>query len=655
MKPAVMSGPVWTRWDLIICLALFGMIAAVFWQVRYHEFITYDDPNYVTENLRVQAGLTKANLAWAFRTTSESNWHPLTWLSHMLDCQWFGLDAGKHHLVNVVFHILNSLLLFVVFKKMTGARWPSAFVAALFALHPLHVESVAWVSERKDVLSAFFWILTMWAYVCYVERPVLGRYLFALLLLALGLMSKPMLVTLPCVLFLLDFWPLGRIRFTARDSSGRLSFGSRGSGKAVQPSEPKPPSGMPGLPTVAVGRLLLEKVPFLALAGISCAATYWAQKKGEAVVAVAAVPMDQRFTNAIISYARYAGKMIWPESLSVFYPYVRTWPAWQVLGALLLLIGATWLAIWGRRNHRYLAVGWFWYLGTLVPVIGLIQAGAQSMADRYTYIPLIGLFVMMAWGIVDLSSRWPQKKFAFTTLALAGVSGCLVLTLFQVPFWKNSVSLFEHALSVTSGSATIHFNLGYGLLDKGRPEEARAQFAAGLQRDPRAYWVDAKMGDILTGQGKFDEAVAKYSEALKLRPDFAEAHTGLALALSAQGRSREALAQYEEALRVKPQLVLALNNRAWILATHEDATLRNGPEAVRCAELACELTGRKQPFLLGTLAAAYAEAGQFSEAVTTAQRAAELALATGQKDLALTNQKLMESYRAGKPYREKAL
>ena len=673
-----------------------GVTAAVFWQVRHHEFITFDDPIYVTQNLRVQAGLTWENVIWAFQTTSESNWHPLTWLSHMLDCQWFRLNPSGHHLENVCFHLANSLLLFFVFKRMTGARWRSAFVAALFALHPLHVESVAWVAERKDVLSTLFWILTMWAYVRYAERPNLWIYVLTLGLFALGLMCKPMLVTLPCVLFLLDFWPLGRIRGWAPLASTALNVRRPSALAPLQPSGKGEGSegeggrgALAGLRISAAPlprRVILEKIPFLLLMAASCVATYLAQQKGEAVVAVTAVPMAERLANATISYSRYIGKLIWPENLAIFYPYMYAWPAWQVAGATLVLIGGTLLAWWGRHKHRFLAVGWLWYLGTLVPVIGLVQVGAQSMADRYTYVPLIGLFIMIAWGAVDLSKEWRGRKMALALSAVAALLGCLGMTFFQVRIWQDSVTLFEHALAVTSESAIGHFNLGYGLLAKGRPADALVHFTAGLQRVPQSYWIHAKIGDIFLDQRKFDEAVAKYSEALRLKPDFAEAHSSLALAFAGQGKSPEAMthfteslrlkpeqaefhfrfgmflmaqqrpleaaAQYRETLRLKPDSINALNNLAWLLATHENASIRNGPEAVSYAERACDLTGRHQAFLVGTLAAAYAEAGRFPEAVKTAQQAMEVASATGKTDLVATNRRLLELYRAGKPFHD---
>lgn len=669
--PGVKPACVWTSLDTGIAAALAAVTLAVYWQVRGHEFITYDDPNYVTSNLRVQAGLTRGNLAWAFGTMSESNWHPLTWLSHMLDCQWFGLNAGAHHLMNVLFHAFNSLLLFGVFKRMTNARWPSAFLAALFALHPLHVESVAWVSERKDVLSTCFWLLTMGAYARYVERATPARYCLALALFALGLLSKPMVVTLPCVLLLLDFWPLQRIGW-----QGWLPSLAGPRGMAGKPADSK--GGLP--------RLIIEKIPFLLLSAASCAATYAAQR-GEAVVTMGSVPMAERVANAVISYFRYIAKTCWPDPLSAFYPYNHVWPGWQVAGAALLLAGLTALAFWGRREHRYLAVGWFWYLGTLVPVIGLVQVGAQAMADRYTYVPSIGLFVMVAWGAADVSKRWAWRKVVLIPAASVAIAACAMLTVFQTRLWKDSVTLFDHALRVTSDSAIGHLNLAYGLLAKGKSEEALVHFMAALKRVPYNDWAHCKVADILSDQGKLDEAVAQYSEALRLQPDFAEAHSGLAMALARQGknsdalahfnetlrlkpnvaeahfrlgmflaglqRTAEAISQYKETLRLKPDSINALNNLAWILATHEDAGLRNGAEAVRLAERACQLTGERQAFFVGTLAAAYAEAGRFPEAVAAGQRAVAVALAGGQKELAASNQRLLELYRGGKPFHEK--
>ena len=764
----------WSRSDFIISLGLVAVLVGVFWPVRTHEFITYDDPNYITENVRVQAGLTWQNVLWAFRTTSESNWHPLTWLSHMLDCQWFGLNAGAHHLINVLFHGINSVLLFLVLQSMTRARWRSAFVAALFALHPLHVESVAWVSERKDVLSTCFWLLTMAAYVGYVRRPGLGRYVLTLFAFACGLMAKPMVVTLPCVLLLLDFWPLGR-----------LSIGKGAKPRTLpRPTVPNNKS----VEVVTLPRAILEKVPFLILTIASCFATYFAQHKGEAVVTVAAVPLAERLTNAALAYVRYMGKMVWPDHLAVFYPFVRDWPAWQVAAALILLLAMTLVAYWARHKHRYFTVGWLWYVGTLVPVIGLVQVGAQSMADRYTYVPLIGLFIIVAWGAVNLSSQWPRKPIvlAFSGGAVIGV--CLLLTLAQIRFWRDSVTLFEHALAVTPESATGHLQLGYGLLAKGRTDEALKHFQAALQRVPWDYFVHCQVGNILSSQGKLDEAMTNYQKGLELKPenselnnnlgviwekkgnlpeaircysaalqykpddlkahlnlgnallaqgkndealrhyaesvelfpksaparwsmgealmaqgklqdasthfqqalrlqaDFPEAHSSLglvlvqtgqtadglahlreavrlkpgvaefhfrlAMALEADKKTQAAVQEYQEALRLAPDSAKVLNNLAWLLSTHEDSNIRNGAEAVRHAERACRLTENRQAFFLGTLAAAYAEVGRFAEAVSTAQKAAEIASATGQAEIAATNQKLAKLYQAGKTYRQ---
>src|ERR1051326_2205979 len=359
------------REQILICLSLLGLIIAVYWPVARFNFVNYDDPEYVSENPHVQTGLSVVNVAWAFRTTFFENWHPLTWLSYLLDYQIFGLKPGAFHLVNLFFHGMNTLLLFAILNRITGARWPSAFVAVIFGLHPLHVESVAWVAERKDVLSVFFGLLTIWAYVRYTERPKAkgGPYLAALLFFALSLMAKPMLVTLPFILLLLDFWPLGRMvnRSAIKDSL----------------------------------RLVLEKGPFFALTGVSCVVTYLAQH--QAVATVAGLSMGKRLANAFVSYVRYVGKTFWPVDLAVFYPHPGQWPYWQVIGSVLVLGIITLLVFRVRRERPYLLVGWLWFLGTLVPVIGLVQVGWQSLADRYTYFPLIGLLIIIGWGAKDLA------------------------------------------------------------------------------------------------------------------------------------------------------------------------------------------------------------------------------------------------------------
>jgi hypothetical protein len=374
------------RQDIVICMALAAAVAAAYAPLWDAGFAGLDDHLYVSGNPHVQQGLTREGVAWALGSTKASNWHPLTWLSLMLDCQLFGAGAGSHHLVNVGFHVANSVLLFLVLRRMTGRRWPSALVVALFALHPLHVESVAWVAERKDVLSTLFWILTMGAYVRYARRPGVLRYLPVFAFLLLGLMAKPMLVTLPFVLLLLDYWPLGRLARAEAGATGLAPSGEVAGGRRAK-----------------VWRLVLEKVPLLVLAAASCVVTFAVQRHGEAVMPLERLALPARMANAAVSCVAYLGKMVWPQGLTVLYPYPADRPAWEVAAAAAFLLAVTAAAAALVRRRPYLAVGWFWYLGTLVPVIGLVQVGEQPMADRYTYVPLIGTFIMVAWAAGDLA------------------------------------------------------------------------------------------------------------------------------------------------------------------------------------------------------------------------------------------------------------
>jgi len=523
--------------EFSICLFLIAAILAVFWQVRTHEFLKYDDEAYVTVNPHVNAGLTLKGIIWAFTTTHASNWHPLTWLSHMLDCQLYGLNPAGHHLTNLVFHIASTLLLFLVLKGMTGALWRSGFVAALFALHPLHVESVAWVAERKDVLSTFFWILTMWAYVRYTKQPRLNRYMVVLLSFGLGLMSKPMLVTLPFVLLLVDYWPLGRFQFVPLTSHRRLN-----TDKSKETGDQR---------SLAL-RLVLEKVPFFALAAVSSFLTFFAQRSGGAVRSLEWVPLETRVANALVSYVSYIGKMIWPHRLAVLYPYSHTLPIWQVAGAGLLLGVVSFLVILGARRRPYLMMGWLWYLGTLVPVIGLLQVGQQAMADRYTYVPLIGLFVMIAWGIPDILAGWRFRKIVLSLSTGLLLLLLMTVTNFQLKYWRNDITLFEHTLAVTSDNFTINYYLGVFLAEHGKTQEAIAHFAEALRIRPDFAKADYNLGGLLANQGKTQEAIAHFAEALRIKPDFAEAHYNLGIILWNQGKIQEAIAHCVEALRINP-------------------------------------------------------------------------------------------------------
>jgi Tfp pilus assembly protein PilF len=531
------------RLDFLICLLLVIPTLAVYWQVRNHEFIGYDDVTYVTKNPHLQAGLSLEGITWAFTSKRAGNWHPLTWLSHMLDIQVYGMDPGRHHLTNVLFHIMNTLLLFLVFRRMTGALWRSAFIAALFALHPLHVESVAWVAERKDVLSTFFWMLTMGAYVLYVEHPGINRYLLVLLFFILGLMAKPMLVTLPFVLLLIDYWPLNRFQFG--QSSG-------GGSKKQRP--------------LAL-RLVWEKIPLFALAAASSVVTLIVQQNGGAVSSFSAYPLNIRLANAMVSYVGYIGKMVWPSNLAVLYPHPGSLPTWQIGGAFLFLVFTFFAVIRAVRRQPWFAVGWLWFIGTLIPVIGLVQVGSQAMADRYTYVPLIGIFIIVAWGLPELVSGWRYRKVAISTMAVACLSILMATTWLQIRHWKNSIILFERALAVTDNNYVIHNNLGVAFFLQRKVDKAIDQFRESMKINPG--FVDARinLAIALANKGKMDEAIGYFSEALKINPDCDKAHINLGVALEKLGRTADAIHHYSEALRINSELDEAHNNLGVALAS----------------------------------------------------------------------------------------
>jgi len=532
-----MSGQSHRSEIVVVCLGLVLAILVVYWPLMYHDFINLDDNVYVTENPNVRSGFTKAGFIWAFTKTHSANWHPLTWLSHMLDCQLFGLNAGMHHLTNLIFHIANSVLLFMVLMRMTGALWRSAFVAALFALHPLHVESVAWIAERKDMLSTLFWVLSMWAYVRYAEQPRVNRYLAVVMFFVLGLMSKAMLVTLPFVLLLMDYWPLGRVQLGRRENTGKSRFHRS-----------------------SFFHLVWEKAPLFVLALISCVLTFLVQEQGGGVASSDEFPLNTRISNALVSYTVYMGKMIWPSDLSVFYPHPGIIPRWEPIAAGLLVASLSILCIRAVRTRPYLAVGWLWYLGTLVPVIGLVQVGNQAMADRYTYIPLIGLFIMIAWGVPDLLRKWRYRKTIIAICTGLILSAIMVCTWVQIRHWKDGISLFKHALNVTVNNHLAHNNLGLLLLNQGRANEAIRHYFKAIKIKPRWALAHYNMGVAKAGQRKFAEAIEHYSEAIKLNPNSSKAHNNLANVLLAQRRFDAAIAHYLEALRINPDYGNAHSN-----------------------------------------------------------------------------------------------
>ncbi len=521
--------------NFLISFFLALITLAVFWQVYSFDFVRYDDDKYVTENCHVQSGLTKDSIVWAFTSVNVNNWHPLTWLSHMLDYQLYGLNPAGHHLTSLFFHIVNTLLLFFILKRMTGFIWQSAFVAALFAIHPLHVESVVWVAERKDVLSTLFFMLTLWAYIRYVECPRIYRYLPIVLFFAFGLMSKPMLVTMPFVLLLLDFWPLGRLHF--RKSISDISSTSLQT--AANEDEKKSNIG-----------LIIEKIPLFIISAASIGITLYAQWTG--IAPIQALPFGTRISNALVSYASYMAQMVWPEKLAVFYPYPDIIPLWQVGGSILLLILITIIALRLVRRYPYIMTGWLWYLGTLVPVIGLVQVGNQSMADRYTYIPMIGLFMMIAWAMPDILARWRYRLVALALSAACVIGVLMSVSILQIRHWQGSVSLFEHAISVTKNHYVMHSNLGASLAEQGKYADAVLHYTEALRIKPDDFEARYNLANALARQGKIEESLSQYTEALRIQPDAAAVYNNMGIVLSQSGRTDEAIIRFREALRLKP-------------------------------------------------------------------------------------------------------
>jgi tetratricopeptide (TPR) repeat protein len=682
----------------LICLALALFSLATYWRATHNGFINFDDDVYVTNNPWVNGGLTFSGITWAFTHFYAANWHPITWLSHMLDCQLFGVNPGPQHAVNLLIHAANVVLLFLLLDRMTGAFWRSAMVAGLFAVHPLHVESVAWIAERKDLLCTFFGLLALLCYARHVasERlrvsdttatgslsmhQELRYYWLALLFFALGLMSKPMLVTLPFVMVLLDFWPLERFKFPgSRFNVGELK------------------------------RLLVEKAPFFILTAIVCVVTYCAQKSGGATTMTNHVA-SYRIANALVSYLHYIERMAWPGKLAVIYPF-STIPVWQSAFDAMVLLVISLFCVTAAKSRPYLLMGWLWYLGTLIPVIGLVQAGNQSSADRYTYVPLIGLFIIVVWGAADLLEAVKVRR------SVAGFISALVLlslavdTTYQLQFWKNGIKLFGRALAITTDNAVAQNNYAVALVEAGDTRDALAHYAEAARLAPddalsqdnygaalaRAGQTDAaieefkaairlqpnsadaynNLGVALTGEGLYDQAASALSRALAIDPGNADVHYNLGLALLSLQRVPDAMqelseavnlnpalpkAQYQlghclammhqpeaavshlrEAIRLQPDWIEPLNALAWILSTDGDGSVRNGPEAVKLAESATTLSQGQQPLILNTLAAAYAEAGRFDDATNTVSHAIALAQRSGQSRLAAQMQSFLQLY-----------
>jgi tetratricopeptide (TPR) repeat protein len=768
------------RTEILLSLALVLLTAGAYASVIRNGFVNYDDNDYVVENFPVNSGLSAPNIRWAFTTTHAANWHPLTWLSLQLDATIskalakFRSDGGDfgaapYHATSVLFHALNAVLLFWLLRNATGAVWRAAILAAFFALHPLRVESVAWVAERKDVLSGFFWLLTTLAYVSYTRRPGWARYLLVLILFALGLMSKPMVVTLPCTLLLLDYWPLNRIaRFPDRLA----------------------PSSVASSPPMSVGRLVLEKLPFIALSGAASVITMYAQRAGGAVSQLDALPLHERALNSMNAYLGYLGTTLWPQGLTPFYPH----PRGEILTGIAVRAGLLLLAISSLvivlRRRRYLAVGWLWFLGTLVPVIGLVQVGSQSMADRYTYIPLIGIMIAVVWAVADLAARMPARwrvpspvavlmlplgvllALVYGSLLFGGWKGeqfherfsmeslwalaagvilsaalvvlarmgegrvpiftafsalllgiCVGLTAVQTTHWRQSTWLwewtlqntdrkknwvahnnlgnsylnaahvgdaqlkmadkeFEDVLNINTRNAKAIHNRGLILFRQGRYPEAIAFFEEANEIDPKLAILLDNWGLALARQGKMDEAIDKYRQALNIdqynaiayarlgvalfwRGDREEAvkslrravylaptqpdyHANLAWVLHATGEKQEARQEYDTAMRT-PGWLKGAEDSAWRWATNPDQKRRDPHEAVRLAEQACQAT-EPDAHRLDVLAAAYARAERFDEAICTAHKALDCA----DSDQVGEIEERLARYKKRKPYEQQA-
>jgi Tfp pilus assembly protein PilF len=517
--------------DLLIGIFLALITLIAYWQVQYFDLIDYDDVSYIVKNRHVRSGLSWDGFIWAMTDIHTGYWHPLTWLSHMLDYQLFKLNASGHHWTSLIFHMANVVLLYILLARTTGRVWQSAFAAALFAVHPLNVESVAWIAERKNVLSTFFLLMAMWAYACYVDRPTWYRYALVLLAFVFGLMAKPMLVTLPFVLLLLDYWPLGRLN-EWKDAK----------------------------------RLLIEKIPLFVMTIAVSVFTFLATRHEGAVISFDVLSFGDRILNVVVSYTKYLVNLFWPADLAVFYPFSTSFGPYQIAGAAAVLFSVSFFVILLSKRYRYLPVGWLWYLGTLVPVIGFIQAGDQAMADRYMYVPGIGLFVMITWGVSDFLKKWPKRNIVSAVFAGAVLFVLIMWSVHQAGYWRNSLTLFGHALEVTRNNALAHNNLGVALLNRGRPDEAQKHFCAVIRIKRDYPGIHTNMGLTYAYTGNFREAVASYREALRINKDDEKAHNNLGALLAGMGKYDEAALHFQDALRINPDNADTHNNMGAALA-----------------------------------------------------------------------------------------
>ncbi len=610
-----------SRWTLIgISMFLIALTWAVFAQTGKYQFVNYDDPLYVLDNAHVRAGLTWRGIAWAFTHVHSQNWHPLTTMSHMLDCQLFGVNPGAHHLVNVFFHSIAAVLLFILLAQITNSIWASAFVAAVFAIHPLRVESVAWIAERKDVLSGVFFMLTLLAYFRWTRKRTVGRYLAMSILFACGLMSKPMLITTPIILLLLDYWPLNRF------SEATLS------------------------------KLVIEKIPFFALSGGSCVATLWAQNF--ALGSTEFLPLQWRITNAVFSYFEYVRQMFWPVDIIPFYVHPENrLEIWRLLIAAISLIALTAIVIVRRKQNPYLLVGWLWYIVMLIPVIGIVQVGLQGHADRYTYLPQIGLDIALVWLVWDLTKSCLPRRSArakagrLQKIILSAAAAIILVTLSslswkQTTHWRDTEALWRHTLAVTPDSDVAHAGLGGILFVRGQIDESIDHYERALRLRDGNVAAHFGLGRALAAKQKTDPAIFHLQKALSIQPDNIGASNDLGLMFASKGEIREAISAWQQSLSFDPDNADAANNIAWVRATAADPDLRDGREALELAQRALR-SGGENPVALRTLAAAQAENGQFAEAIATCRRGEELAQKNGDRALVESLHNCGESFRRG--------
>jgi protein O-mannosyl-transferase len=602
---------------IAIPVFLAALVWIVFGQTIHDDFVDYDDLDYVTKNAQVARGLSWEGIAWAFTHFHSSNWHPLTWISHMVDCQIYGLDPWGHHFTNVLVHSANAILLFFLVRQLTGRLWPAAFVAAIFAIHPLRVESVAWVSERKDVLSGLFFMLTLMAYVRYARAPNRSRYLAVVIFFVMGLMSKPMVVSVPLILLLLDYWPLNRLEPNRR----------------------------------GLWLMIREKLPLLALALVSSVLTVFAQRGS--IQPITHISLPQRMSNAAISYLDYLRDLFWPKDLAVLYPWtseIRLQPPVIAFSLLLLLVAS--IAVIMLRQRRYLVTGWFWYLIMLLPAIGIVHVGNQSHADRYTYMPQIGIYLMLAFAAVELCARWRFMRAPIIAITATGIIALTFSARIQASYWQDSETLWRHAIAATTDNIIAEGNLGLALHWKGNDREAMEHFERSLSINRQQPEVLSSLGSFYLELGRVDDSISVLKEALELEPKLEDAHYNLGNTYLRIGNAREALHQYRRALDIEPNDIEALNNMAWILATWPDSMVRNGIEAVSLAERADSLTNGQNHVIAATLAAAYAEAGRLPEAVRAGERAFSIAIREKNEARAAAIKTQVDTYRSGSAYRD---